>query len=367
MADARIENLAKVLVDYSLDVQPGKLVVIAGTTLADPLIRAAYRRILARGAYPAVQVALPELNVDFFRLANDDQLQYITPDERLIPEQTDYTLRIMSDANTKALTSVNPERQQIAQRARAELRQKYLLRAADGLLTWCLTILPTNAYAQDAGMSLEDYADFIFRAGYLDSDDPVAAWQAMSREQERLIEWLSGKREVHVTAPDTDLTISIAGRTFINADGHRNFPDGEVFTGPVEDSANGHVRFSFPSIMGGREVKDIRLWFENGKVVRATAAENEEFLHHMLDVDEGARYLGEFAFGTNRRINRFTGNILLDEKIGGTMHMAIGASYPQTGGLNKSAVHWDMICDLRQQSEVTVDGQLFIKNGEFVV
>lgn len=367
MADARIENLARVLVEYSLDIQPGQLVAVAGTTLADPLIRAAYRQILVRGAYPTVQVALPELNVDFFRLASDDQLRYITPDERLIPEQVDATLRIMSDANTKALNMVNPERQQIAQRARADLRHQYLQRAADGTLTWCLTILPTNAYAQDAGMSLEDYADFVFRAGYLDSEDPVAAWQKMSREQDRLIDWLSDKREVHVTAPDTDFSVSIAGRAFINADGHRNFPDGEVFTGPVEDSANGHVHFTFPSIMSGREVKDIQLWFENGKVVRATASENEEFLHRMLDVDEGARYLGEFAFGTNRRINRFTGNILLDEKIGGTMHMAIGASYPQTGGKNQSAVHWDMICDLRQQSEVHVDGQLFIKDGEFVV
>lgn len=367
MTDARIEALATVLVDYSLDIQPGQLVAIAGSTLADPLIRAVYRRVLGRDAYPTVQVSLPDLNVDFFRLASDDQLRYITPDERLIPEQVDATLRIMSDANTKSLTSVNPERQQIAQRARTDLRHRYLQRAAEGTLTWCLTILPTNAYAQDAGMSLEDYSDFIFRAGYLDTDDPVAAWQAMSRDQERLIDWLSDKREVHVVAPDTDLTVSVAGRTFINADGHRNFPDGEVFTGPVEDSVNGHVRFSFPSIMGGREVKDIRLWFENGKVVRATAAENEEFLHRMLDVDEGARYLGEFAFGTNRRINRFTGNILLDEKIGGTMHMAIGASYPQTGGKNQSAVHWDMIRDLRQQSEVRVDGQLFIKDGEFAI
>ena len=367
MADARIENLATVLVEYSLDIQPGQLVAVAGTTLADPLIRAVYRQILVRGAYPTVQVTLPELDVDLFRLASDDQLQYITPDERLIPEQADATLRIMSDANTKALSEVNPERQQIAQRARADLRHRYLQRAAEGSLIWCLTILPTNAYAQDAGMSLEDYADFVFRAGYLDAEDPVTAWQAMSREQERLIDWLRDKREVHVTAPDTDLTLSIAGRTFINADGHRNLPDGEVFTGPVEDSVNGHIRFTFPSIMGGREVKDIRLWFENGKVVRATAAENEEFLHRMLDVDEGARYLGEFAFGTNRRINHFTGNILLDEKIGGTMHVAIGASYPQTRGKNQSAVHWDMICDLRQQSEVHVDGQLFIKDGEFVV
>jgi len=367
MTDPRIEKLARVLVDYSLRVQPGQLVVIGGTPLAEPLIRSVFRLVLERGAHPAVQVSLPGLSEVFFRTASDQQLNYITPDERLGPEQADALLRILSESNTRALTGVDPQRQQIFQRARTELRRIYLQRAAEGKLNWCVTLFPTEAYAQDADMSLSEYEEFVFRAGMLDADDPVAAWQAQGREQQRLIDWLRDKREVHIRAPDTDLRLSIAGRTFISADGRKNFPDGEIFTGPVENSVTGYIRFSFPSIVNGRRVEDIRLWFEEGRVVKATAARNEPFLHRMLETDEGARYLGEFAFGLNRNITCFTGNILFDEKIGGTIHVAIGAGYPETGSRNQSAVHWDMICDLRESSEVWVDGQLFMKDGQIVI
>jgi len=367
MADPRIEKLAEVLVDYSLEVREGQLVVISGTPLAEPLLRSVVRLVLERGAHPAVQVTLPSLSEVVLRTANDRQLQYLTPDERLGPEQADALLRILGESNTRALTGIDPQRQQIFQRARTELRRVYLQRAAEGRLNWCLTLFPTEAYAQDAEMSLEEYEDFVFQAGMLDTADPVAAWRAQGQEQQRLIDWLKEKREVHVRAPDTDLRLSIAGRTFISADGRRNFPDGEIFTGPVETSVTGHIRFTFPSIVSGRRVEDIRLWFEDGRVVKATAARNEPFLHRMLETDDGARYLGEFAFGLNRKITRFTGHILFDEKIGGTIHLAIGAGYPETGSRNQSAVHWDMICDLREQSEVWVDGQLFMKDGQIVV
>ena len=216
-------------------------------------------------------------------------------------------------------------------------------------------------------METEAYADFVLAACKLDRDDPVGAWIKLRAEQQRLIDWLDGKSEIHLTGPDTDLTVNVAGRTWINSDGKRNFPSGEIFTGPVETSATGHIRFSFPVVTGGREIEDIRIRFENGKVVDATAAKNEEYLIRTLDTDDGARYLGEFAFGTNFDIQRFTRNILFDEKIGGTVHMAVGAGYPETGSSNKSAVHWDMICDLRQGGQVDVDGQPFMRDGEFVI
>ena len=368
MADRRLEVLARVLVEYSMDVQPGQLVTItASSPVAAPLIREAYRRVLARGGNPLVQVGIPGLSEILFRNASDEQLRYIRPDERITPEMADCALNIMSDVNTKELSGIDPTRQMIRRQARTDLFQTYLQRSAEQKLRWCLTLFPTEAFAQDAEMSLADYEEFVYSAGLLDADDPVEEWSKVSREQQRLIDWLSGKKSIHVTAPDTDLTLDISGRTFIKADGKYNFPDGEIFTGPVENSVNGHVRFSFPSSVDGREVDDIQLWFEEGKVVKATAEKNQEYLERTLDTDDGARYLGEFAFGTNRGIDRFTGNILFDEKIGGTMHMAVGSGYPETGSTNESAVHWDMICDLRGESEVRVDGQLFIKDGEFQV
>ena len=240
-------------------------------------------------------------------------------------------------------------------------------RAAKKELKWTGTVYPTPAFAQDAEMSLREFEDFVYDAALVHEPDPIAAWQAVSRDQQRLVDWLADKREVRLLGPDTDLTLSIAGRSWANCDGHENFPDGEVFTGPVEDSAQGQVRFSYPACIAGREVEDVRLWFEDGKVVRATAAKSEDFLVAMLDTDEGARYLGEFAFGTNQGLQRFTKNILFDEKIGGTIHMALGNGYPETGSENRSAIHWDMICDLRQGGEVWVDGELLAKDGQFMV
>ncbi|MDP9367183.1 MAG: aminopeptidase, partial [Chloroflexota bacterium] len=264
-------------------------------------------------------------------------------------------------------SQVDPARQTVFQSARSELFQTFMRRAAEGTMTWVGTLFPTDAYAQDAGMATSDYADFVFQACKLDQSDPVAAWQEVHERQQRLIDWLAGKQQVHLTGPDVDLTLSIAGRTWINADGRRNFPDGEIFTGPVEESVNGTVRFSFPVVVAGREVQDVRLRFEAGKVVEASAAQNEAFLLQQLDTDPGARYLGEFAFGTNFGITEFTKNILFDEKIGGTVHMAVGAGYPQTGSRNQSAVHWDLICDLREGGQVDVDGEPFLRNGAFVV
>jgi aminopeptidase len=367
MADVRVERLAETLVNYSLAVKPGDLVVLQGTSLAEPLLLEVYRRVLRAGGNPVLRVTLPGSSEILFREGTDQQLTRLTSLDRLVPEEADASLAVLAEANTKSLSGVNPARQALAQEARRELIQTYMQRSASGALRWCVALYPTNAHAQDADMSLEDYEHFVYGACHVDQPDPVSYWRGVAAEQARLIAWLAGKREARIVGPDTDLRVGIGGRTFMNADGTRNFPDGEIFTGPVETEVEGTIRFSFPSIVQGREVENIRLWFEGGRVVKATAGKNQEYLDAMLGMDDGARRLGEFAFGTNFGIQQFTRNILFDEKIGGTVHLAIGAGYPETGSVNQSAIHWDMICDLRSGGEVSVDGVPFLKAGRYLV
>lgn len=367
MRDDRIERLARVLTEYSMEVKPGDLVVLSGGVLSLPLLKAAYRHTLRLGGNPALEVLVPEVIEFLLTEGNDEQLAAIDPFERVGSEHADAHLRVSASENTRSMTAIRPERQQAYSRARAPIRRNRLDRAATGKLRWSSTVYPTQAHAQEAEMSLRAYEEFIAAAGWLDEPDPVAKWRDVGEYQDRLIKWLTPKREIHVVAPDTDLTLRIANRTWINSDGHRNFPSGEIFVGPIEDSVEGHIRFSFASVVQGREVDDIHLWFESGKVVRAEAAKNQDFLESMLDTDDGARYLGEFAFGTNDNISRFTRNTLFDEKMGGTVHMALGAGYPDSGSLNRSAIHWDLIRDLRGGGEVWVDGELFEKDGKIQV
>jgi aminopeptidase len=241
-----------------------------------------------------------------------------------------------------------------------------LEREAKGEVHWTGTLHPTQAFAQDAEMSLREFEDFVYKGCLVHEPDPIKAWKKISREQQRIVDWLNKARKIHVVGPDTDLKLEVTGRKWVNCDGHQNFPDGEVFTGPIEDSLNGHIRYTYPACIYGREVEDVRLQFKDGKVVKATAAKNEEFLLKMLETDKGARYVGEFSFGTNYGIQRFTKNTLFDEKIGGTIHLAVGKGFPESGSKNKSAIHWDMVCDLRDGGEVRVDGTLFLKDGKIL-
>jgi aminopeptidase len=282
-------------------------------------------------------------------------------------ENIDVRMAIRAPSNTKALSNVDPAKIAAAQKASGPTMQTFMDRQGTGELRWVLTQYPTKASAQDAEMSLSEYEDFVYGACMVDQPDPVAYWQQKSAEQQRLFDWLAGKEQVQVKGENIDLTLSIKDRIFVNADGKRNFPDGEIYTGPVEDSVNGWVRFTYPAIYNSREVDGVELRFENGKVVQATADKGEEYLNSVLDTDSGSRYLGEFAIGTSEGIQQFTRNILFDEKIGGTVHMAVGGGYPNTGSVNKSAVHWDMICDMRSGGEMIVDGELFYKDGEFQV
>jgi aminopeptidase len=367
LPDQRIEKWAQTLVNFSVNVQPGETVSIQGGVAGEPLMRAVYREVIKAGGLPMVFPGFSGLSTVLLNEGNDDQLQYITPIERFIRCETDVAIHIMAETNTKSLANVDPARQRLSQAARAEILEKYLERSAAGQLKWVITLYPTDAYAQDAGMSTEEYANFVYTACKLNEDDPVAAWEAQTAEGARIAKWIEGRKTVRLQGSGTDLSLDVTDRTWINSSGDKNFPDGEIFTGPVEDSVNGHVTFSFPVVTAGREIEGIELDFENGKVVKAAAKRGEEYLQSVLDTDPGARYLGEFAIGTNFSIDRFSRNILFDEKIGGTVHMAIGAGYPETGSTNKSAVHWDMICDLRDGGEISFDGEVLLRDGKFVV
>jgi len=367
MVDFRTDKLAQLLVEYSVAVRKGDKVLINGNTLAEPLVKALYQRILTAGGHPFVMAAFPEMDEIFYKYASDEQLKFVPKPTELIYETYDVRISLIAESNTRSLANIDPAKTVMVQQARSGLMQTFLRRSAAGEMRWVVAPYPTHALAQDADMGMLEYEDFVYSSCMPDMNDPVAYWQNFSRRQQAVVDWLKGKKEVHVVGPDTDLHMSVDGRVFINCDGKMNMPDGEIFTGPVEDSMDGMVNFSYPAIYNGREVDGVRLWFENGKVVKASAEKNEDFLIKTLDTDAGARYVGEFAFGTNEGINRFTREILFDEKIGGSFHMALGAGYPETGSINQSAIHWDMICDLRRGGEIRVDDELLYKNGKFVI
>jgi aminopeptidase len=339
MPDPRHERFAQVLVDYSTSVGEGDLVLIESTPLARPLVSALYRRVVQAGGHPEVRIGIEGAAEALLAGGNDEQLAWVNPRLRGDAREANVRIAIEAESNTRALTGIDPARQALFARSRSHLRDLTMERAAAGELRRVVTAFPTNASAQDAEMSLADYEDFVYRAGFLDDENPVGSWQALG---------------------------AVEGRTWIPCDGKENFPDGEVFTGPVETSVEGHVRFSFPAPHAGRLVRDIELRFEGGKVVEAHASEGEDFLREMLAMDEGAKRLGEFAFGMNDSVQEFTGHTLFDEKLGGTVHMALGKAYPESGGKNESALHWDLVCDLRGESEVHADGELVYRNGEFL-
>ncbi len=367
MADNRIEKLAELIVNYSTAVKPGDKVWIYGGIAGQPLLLALYKKVLQAGGNPYLTTEFPETKPLLFKYGSDAQVQYIPEPAKLVYETTDVMIAVIAEENTRSLSGVDPRKMVLTSQARKGVMQTYLDRSASGALRWALTLYPTNAYAQDADMSLEDYADFVYNASMPDMDDPIGYWRKISARQERIIQWLKGKENVHVVGKGTDLRLSIAGRPFINCDCKLNVPDGEIFCGPVEDSAEGYVTYSYPAIFNSREVTGVHLEFEKGRVVKASADKNEDFLLKTIDTDEGSRGLGEFAIGTNEGIQKFTGQILFDEKIGGSFHMALGAGYPESGSSARSAIHWDMICDLRDGGQIWVDDQLLYENGKFVI
>ena len=365
-ADSRIARLASVLVDYSTAVEKDDLVVIESTRLAAPLVRAVYKRVLDAGGHPQARIATDGLLETLLKDGTDAQVEWLSPARLEESERLDVRLVFEADFNTRNLSGVDPARLALLGRSRGPLRDREFERSATGELRWTVTLFPTHAAAQDAEMSLAQYEDFVYRAGFLDREDPVAEWRSFGETLGRLAEWLATKEEIHVVGSGTDLKLGVAGRTWIAADGRHNFPDGEVFTGPVETDVEGEILFSFPAAFHGSVVEGVHLRFERGEVVEGRAQRGQALLDEMLALDEGARRAGEFAFGMNEAIQEFTLNTLFDEKIGGTAHLALGKSFPETGGKNESALHWDLVCDLRSGSEVYADGELVYRDGRFL-
>jgi aminopeptidase len=371
VADSRISKFAKVLVEHSARVVPGDRILLEGTTAAEPLLRELYIQILEKGGLPHLMMALPGLmpfsqEELYLTYAKDTQLDFVPTFYKLAYEQFEGRIRIHSATNTHGTTNIDPAKLQRHGKALSTITEAQFRRGADGTFKWVTTLYPTDGYAQDANMSLKEYEDFVFGAVHANEDDPIAFWKSVESKQQSAVDFMKGKSQVILRGPNVDMTLSVKGRTFMNSFGTFNMPDGEIYTGPVEDSVNGWVKFTYPANYGGTSVEGAELTFSNGRVVTAKADKNEDFLLKTLDIDAGARTLGEFAIGTNFDIQQFTGNILFDEKIGGSFHMALGAGYPETGAKNKSAIHWDMICDMRKDSEILVDGELFYKNGQFV-
>jgi aminopeptidase len=367
MFDKRLEGLAQVLIEHSLSIKKNDLFLISGSTLASPLINEVFKKALEKGANPYIRLGLEELSETFYKKASKNQLEYLSPLDMHEMKNIDARLSIIGPQNTRFMTNSDPKKQKIRSKAMKPLHDLFLKRAAKKDLRWCVTMFPTNAAAQDAEMSLSEYEEFVFNASHVENKDPIAYWKKLGRNQDRLKNILETKKEIHILAKGTDLKLSVEKRKWINCFGKENFPDGEIFTGPVENSANGVISFSFPSIYGGRRVDDVKLYFEKGKVIKSEATSGESFLKTMINMDQGSKRLGEFAFGMNYGIEKYTKNTLFDEKIGGTIHLAIGSGYPETGSTNNSGLHWDMVCDMRKKAELYADDELIYKNGKFLI
>lgn len=362
------EKYATVLVDYSTKVQKGDMVIIRATSpMAENLVKAVYKRVLEKGANPILRTSICDMSDIFIKYASDEQLDFVDPMAKLEYEKVDKYISIGAPLNLKSMTRADKTKLARRSKATRELSELLLSRSAKGEASWVIADVPTNALAQEAKMSFDEYSEFLFNACFLNLDNPVERLLEMDKEQKRIAEFLNDKSKIRIVGEKTDITFSTKDRKWISCSGLNNYPDGEIFTSPVEDSANGEIYFDFPAIYRGNEACKIHLTLENGKVVKATAEKGEEFLNAMLDMDDGSRFVGEIAIGTNEMIQDVTGNILFDEKIGGSIHMAVGASYPETGGKNTSGLHWDIIKNMKEGGEIYADDELIYKNGKFVI
>lgn len=367
MVDSRISKLAKVLVNYSLKLAKGDFFLIEGFSVSEPLMREVYREAILAGAHPYITTHLDGIHEIHFKLGSDEQITYINPIEKAGLEHANAVLSLWGSNNTKNMVNIDPARLRLKSQSRKELSTLMQAKMARKEIKWCGTQFPTHSAAMDANMSLWEYEEFLFEACHLNSEDPVAEWMKIRDEQQRLVEIMNTKKHLEFKSKDTHLTLDVEGRNWVNCCGEQNFPDGEIFTSPIENTVNGHIHFSYPAIHMGNEVEDVVLTFKDGKVVEATATKGEAFLKEMLATDEGASMVGEIAIGTNYDIKKFTKNILFDEKLGGTIHMAVGFSLPESGGKNVSSIHWDMICDMKDGGEIYADRELIYKDGKFVI
>ncbi|NOZ87457.1 MAG: aminopeptidase [Deltaproteobacteria bacterium] len=363
--DGRVRKLAGLLVNYSTRVKPGDKVLISGTVAAAPLLKEVYREVLKAGGHPHMDLELEDQQYIFFSNASKQQLEYEDPLLLQKVETLDVMIKTFPDTNPHALSSIDAEKKRVVAQARRKAMDLFTKRWGDGSLRWVGTACPTRALAQEARMSMEEYENFVYACGGMDLDDPVEYWKDFSKRQEKICKRLNQVKLLRYKGLDTDITFGVEKRPWINCDGKVNFPDGEVFTSPIEDQVNGRIRFTFPGIFQGQEIEDIFLEFRDGKVVKAKAAKGESLLNTLLDTDEGSRILGEVAIGTNDNIDKFTKNMLFDEKIGGTVHCAVGRGFPESKSNNSSAIHWDMLKDMKDGGEIYGDGELIYKNGKF--
>ncbi len=358
--DPRLERWAEVIVDFCTNVKPGERVEITGEILAQPLMLALYRRCLEKGAFPVLRPSFGEAIEIFYHVANDAQLEDVSPIALFEANTYDVSLHVLAESNTRNMTGIDPTKMSKVRKARQDLS-----RLRKERVRWNITSFPTHAYAQDAGISLRDFAELIFSAGFLNHDNPLEQWKLLRQRQQKIAGLLQGVETFRIESADCDLTLGVKGRRICESSGAVNMPDGEIYTGPVENDVNGFIRFSFPGYYLGQIVEGIHLTFKNGKVVKAHADTNDKFLQEMLNTDEGARRIGELGIGTNWGVTRFTKNLLFDEKMGGTIHLALGDAYIETLGQNRSAIHWDIVHDLRNGGRVYADKEVLIENGRF--
>ena len=366
MADQRLNKLAKLLVNYSTQIKPGDFVFVSCDEVASPWMIEVVKEALKAGAH--VETALSSQEVSEIKLKYSSQEQLLEENIlfKTMLEKADVWLSAWGNRNTKTNSRIDADKLKISSKGAASWRKIYSEKMGNGSLRWWGTQFPTYADAQEASMSFGDYEEFVYGAGLLNTEDPVAEWKKISTKQERWVKYLDSKKGLHFISEGTDIKVNVSGRKWINCDGKVNFPDGEIFTSPVEDGVDGIITFSFPGIYMGKEIEGIVLEVERGKVIKAKATKGEDLLKSLLDTDEGACRFGEVAIGTNYGIKDFTRNMLFDEKIGGTVHMAIGDSMNEAGGLNKSIIHWDMLCDMRTDGKIYADDELFYENGGFI-
>lgn len=371
MRDIRVQRWAEVLVHYSLQAKPGQYAVLTGEVEAMPLLEACYETLLKAGVKVEIFLIPRSWTEILMDVGSEEQIGFTTPGFLKAVETCDLYLTVGADSNGKLLANIPPSKQALASKARQPILKAILDRAAAGKVRWVLTHFPTAAAAQEASMGTREYQEFIFNLGHLNDANPAKKWGEFEKDQQKLVDVMNGVKELHFqNAQGTDLRVNVDGMKWVNCCGKINFPDGEVYTGPnlkaPDGGVNGIVRYSFPTLYRNVEVDEIELVFEKGAVTKAKASKGEEFLHAMIGQDEGAKFVGEIAIGTNANMNRVTKNILFDEKFGGTFHLALGKGYPQTGNTNQSALHWDMIFDLRQNGSIKADGKLIYENGHFV-
>ncbi len=364
MADPRLEKLARLSVRYSVAVKPKEIVVIQGTYQAVPLLHQLYKECLLADAYPMILANMDHAYM-LLKYGKEHQIKFVSPIDKFISESMDVQIGLFCEPNPKTMMGIDSSRLKMRAEGRSELVDIFFKREAEGKFRWTGLPYPISAQAQEAGMALEEYENFVYSSCLVDRRDPIAEWKKVRKQQDKICAFLDKVSKIRLVGEDTDLTYSVKGRKWINCSGEKNMPDGEVFTGPLENTAEGTVRFTYPGLYQGKEVEDIKLTFKKGKVVKASAAKGEDLLKQILKIN-GADRIGEAAIGTNYGINRFTKSMLFDEKMGGTIHMAIGRSIPESGGVNKSAIHWDILKDMRKNAEIYADNDLFYKNGKFL-